>query len=123
MRFEVVRDIQTVRLSDIRHQTSDGPFGPAVGSLYNYIWPPLLKKPYNRALGIGRAIHRKVLYVQAKDQLCPTWRPSAGSPQRENMPTRLRLMEMHPYPRFAVLPPEGEVYSPLSFRTHKQLKA
>ena len=74
-------------------------------------------KPYNHALGV-----------------------------RENMPTRLRLMEMHPYPRFAVLllkgsmsldsqssttpyesssfaTPEGEVYSPLSFRTHKQLKA
>ena len=42
-------------------QTSDGPFGPVVGGLYNHIWPPLLIKPYNRAFGIGRAIHRKVL--------------------------------------------------------------
>ena len=39
------------------------------------------------------------------------------------MPTRLRLMEMHPYPRFAVLPPKGEVYSPISICPYKQLKA
>ena len=35
MRFEVVRDIQTVRLQTFRPQTSDGPFGPAVGGLLN----------------------------------------------------------------------------------------
>ena len=79
MRFEKVETIrqsdvrrQTSDLrhqtSDIRPQTSDRPFGPAVGGLYNHIWPPLLIKPYNRALGA-----------------------------RENMPTRLRLMEMHPF--------------------------
>jgi hypothetical protein len=45
----------------LRFKNSDGPFGPAVGGFYIYIWPPLLIKPYNRALGIGRAIHRKVL--------------------------------------------------------------
>ena len=35
----------------IRRETSDGPFGSAVGSLCNHIWPPLLVKPYNRAFG------------------------------------------------------------------------
>ena len=56
------------RRQTFRLQTSDGPFGPAVGGLYNHIWLPLLIKPYNHALGV-----------------------------RENMPTRLRLMEMHPF--------------------------
>ena len=46
MKFEIVKDNQMVSL-----QTSDGPFGPSVGGLYNHIWPPLLIKPYNRALG------------------------------------------------------------------------
>lgn len=64
MRFDVVRDIQAVRRQRgaVKLQPSDEPFGPAVGSLYNHIWPPLLIKPYNRAGGA-----------------------------RENMPTRLRL--------------------------------
>jgi hypothetical protein len=56
------------RRQPFRLQTVEGPFGPAVGGFYIYIWPPLLIKPYNRALGA-----------------------------RENMPTRLRLMEMHPF--------------------------
>ena len=35
---------------------------------------------------------------------------------------RLRRVEMHPYSRCAGLPPEGEVYSPLNFYSHKQFK-
>ncbi len=131
MRFEVVRDVQTVRLSDIRltlrretypslttsiivpgdfstplemtepfivpplagerwyevpkgettltvrlsdFQTSDGPFGPAVGSLYNHIWPPLLIKPYNRAFGTKG--NRKQLPSAALPLWCLTAPPS-----------------------------------------------
>ena len=83
-----------------------------------YRRPPLIIKPYNRALGA-----------------------------MENQATGLRPMEMHPYPRLSAvllhgkashvifrslsLPyksrslatPEGEVCSPLSRRTHKHLKA
>ena len=40
-----------LRQSDFRHQTSDGPFGPFVGGLYNHRGPPLLVKSYNRAFG------------------------------------------------------------------------
>ena len=36
---------------------------------------------------------------------------------------RLRALEMHPYSRYAGLPPEGEVFWPLSFRPHKYIKA
>jgi len=35
----------------IRRETSDGPFGSAVGGLYNHRGPPLLVKSYNRAFG------------------------------------------------------------------------
>ena len=40
---------QAVRRSG--NQTSDGPFGPFVGGLYNHRGPPLLVKSYNRAFG------------------------------------------------------------------------
>ncbi len=35
---------------------------------------------------------------------------------------RASPVEMHPYSRYAGLPPEGEVCSPLSFRPHKYIK-
>ena len=39
--------------------------------------------------------------------------------EMENQTTGLRPLEMHPYPRLsAVLPPEGEVCSSLSFWSH-----
>ena len=53
LRFEVVRGIQAVKRQRgaVRLPTSEWPFGPAVGGLYNHIRPPLLIKPYNRACG------------------------------------------------------------------------
>ena len=40
----------------------------------------------------------------------------------ENKPTALRAMEMHPFSRYAGLPPEGEVCSKLSLCSHKHHK-
>ena len=80
MKFEIVKDNQMVSL-----QTSDGPVGPSVGGLYNHIWPPLLIKPYNRALG-------------AKGKQANRASPVGNAPLLPTAP-----------------PPEGEVFSPLSF--------
>ena len=77
----------------LRFKNSDGPFGPAVGGFYIYIWPPLLIKPYNRALGA-----------------------------RENMPTKLRLMEMHPF-CLRHLPRRGRFALHSTFAPHNKLIA
>ena len=47
--------------------------------------------------------------MQAKNKLRPTWRPSAGSPQRENRQTGLAPVGNAPlFSPAAVLPPKGE---------------
>ena len=45
------RRLETIRRETSDGQTSDGPFGPFVGGLYNHRGPPLLVKSYNRAFG------------------------------------------------------------------------
>ena len=77
MKFEIVKDNQMVSL-----QTSDGPFGPSVGGLYNHIWPPLLIKPYNRALGAKGK--QKTAAFGSSPPLVPygtTFPPQAGAQQ------------------------------------------
>ena len=87
MRFDVVRDIQAVRRQRgaVRLQTADKPFGPAVGGLYNHIWPPLLKKPYNRACGAKG--NRNQLPSAALPLWCLTAPPSPRK-REHNKPQR-----------------------------------
>ena len=68
-------------------------FATVVGAL-KYGWAPLIIKPESRAFG-ARGKHA--------DRASP--------------------VEMHPYPRFAVLPPAGEVCSLLALGPHKHNKA
>ena len=82
--MRVVRDIQAVRRQRgaVRLQTADEPFGPAVGGLYNHIWPPLLKKTYNRAGGARGK--RKTAAIGSSPPLVPygtTFPPQAGAQQ------------------------------------------
>ena len=77
-RVQKVQKVQKVQRGRYRRVAAMSFYNAAAGGSENHTTAP--------AASVGRFIGRS-FYVQAKDQLRPTWRPYAGSPQWKCTPS------------------------------------